>query len=79
MTERTKTKAMANIVKVPGATLYYEVRGTGPVLLAIPGGPTDAGMFTALADQLAETLSADRAASDGRFHDLVAVERVPFD
>ena len=49
-------------MKVPGATLYYEVRGTGPVLLAIPGGPTDAGMFTALADQLAETLSADRAA-----------------
>jgi len=29
---------------------------------ANPGGPTDAGMFTALADQLAETLSADRAA-----------------
>ena len=23
-------------LKVPGATLYYEVRGDGPVLLAIP-------------------------------------------
>src|SRR3989442_10452954 len=54
MTERTKTRATANTVKVSGATLYYEVRGTGPVLLAIPGGPTDAGMFTALADQLAD-------------------------
>jgi|GEM_PF-6184487 hypothetical protein len=29
-------------VKVPGATLYVEVRGVGPVLLCIPGGPTDA-------------------------------------
>src|SRR2546427_2920384 len=54
MTERTKTKATANTVKVPGATLYYEVRGTGPALVAIPGGPTDAGMLTALADQLAD-------------------------
>jgi hypothetical protein len=24
---------------VPGARLYYEVRGTGPVLLMMPGGP----------------------------------------
>jgi pimeloyl-ACP methyl ester carboxylesterase len=54
MTERTKTEASANTMKVPGATLYYEVRGTGPVLLAIPGGPTDAGVFTALAELLAD-------------------------
>ena len=32
-------------LKVPGATLHYEVRGTGPVLLLIPGGPADAGAF----------------------------------
>ena len=38
---------------MPGATLYYEVRGSGPVLLCIPGGPTDAGMFTDLAGRLA--------------------------
>jgi hypothetical protein len=25
-------------LKVPGATLYYEVRGSGPVLLLICGG-----------------------------------------
>src|SRR2546428_8371759 len=54
MTVRTKTEAAANMVKVPGAILYYEVRGAGPVLLTIPGGPTDAGMFTSLADQLAD-------------------------
>ena len=41
---------------VPGATLYYEVRGSGPV----PGpplhlgGPTDAGMFADLAGRLAD-------------------------
>ncbi len=28
-------------LKVPGASLYYEIRGSGPVLLMIPGGPTD--------------------------------------
>ena len=26
-------------LKVPGATLYYEVWGSGPLLLVIPGGP----------------------------------------
>jgi len=41
-------------LKVPGATLYYEVRGTGPVLLMIPGGPMDAGGFAPLADCLAD-------------------------
>jgi pimeloyl-ACP methyl ester carboxylesterase len=33
---------------VPGATLYYERDGDGPVLLMIPGGPADAGVFAAL-------------------------------
>jgi pimeloyl-ACP methyl ester carboxylesterase len=41
-------------LKVPGATLYVEVRGSGPVLLCITGGPTDAGMFTDLAERLAD-------------------------
>ncbi len=41
-------------LKVPGATLYYEVRGSGPVLLCIPGGPTDAGMFSDLSGRLAD-------------------------
>src|SRR6266480_2012595 len=29
-------------LNVLGANLYYEIRGSGPVLLMIPGGPTDA-------------------------------------
>src|SRR5262245_66480619 len=40
-------------VSVPAAELYVESRGSGPVLLLITGGPTDAGMFTDLAGRLA--------------------------
>jgi pimeloyl-ACP methyl ester carboxylesterase len=42
-------------VQVPGASLYYEVRGSGPVLLMIPGGPMDADGFTGIADRLADS------------------------
>ncbi|WP_433685016.1 alpha/beta fold hydrolase [Nocardia sp. CA-119907] len=45
---RTETLA------VPGATLYYEVRGSGPVLLLLPGSGGDAGIFDLIADTLAE-------------------------
>ena len=41
-------------LQVPGATLYYEREGTGPVLLMIPGGPADAGAFAALAEYLTD-------------------------
>lgn len=41
-------------LEVPGARLYYEVRGTGPLLLMIPGGALDAGVFAALAEYLAD-------------------------
>jgi pimeloyl-ACP methyl ester carboxylesterase len=41
-------------LQVPGASLYYEVRGSGPVLLMIPGGPMDADGFKGIADQLAD-------------------------
>jgi pimeloyl-ACP methyl ester carboxylesterase len=40
-------------LKVPGAELYYEVRGSGPVLLMMPGGPADATAFRSIAGQLA--------------------------
>ena len=39
-------------LKVPGASLYYEVRGAGPVLLMMPGGPADAGAFRNIAGYL---------------------------
>jgi pimeloyl-ACP methyl ester carboxylesterase len=38
---------------VPGAKLHYQVRGEGPVLLIIPGGPADGSMFGPLAEELA--------------------------
>ncbi|MGI5164487.1 alpha/beta fold hydrolase [Spirillospora sp. CA-253888] len=41
-------------LNVPGATLYYETRGTGPVLLLICGGIMDAAGYSALADRLAD-------------------------
>jgi pimeloyl-ACP methyl ester carboxylesterase len=40
-------------LKVPGASIYYEIRGSGPVLLLIPGGPADAGAFKTIAAELA--------------------------
>ncbi|MGX7672738.1 alpha/beta fold hydrolase [Plantactinospora sp. DSM 117369] len=46
----TKTDTLA----VPGATLYHEVRGTGPVLLLICGGVYDAAGYAALAESLAD-------------------------
>lgn len=48
------------ILKVPGAQLYYEVQGAGPVLLMIPGGPADAAIFTGVAGFLAETYTVVR-------------------
>jgi pimeloyl-ACP methyl ester carboxylesterase len=42
-------------LQVPGASLYYEVRGAGPVLLMIPGGPMDAEGFKDIANRLADT------------------------
>ncbi|MHA6797442.1 alpha/beta fold hydrolase (plasmid) [Pseudonocardia bannensis] len=44
------------VVEVPGARLHCEVRGTGPVLLLIPGGAADAASY----DGIAPLLAADR-------------------
>lgn len=38
---------------VPGAVLHYEVRGSGPLLLLIGGGNSDAAVFDRLADHFA--------------------------
>jgi pimeloyl-ACP methyl ester carboxylesterase len=43
---------MTETLPVPGASLYYEVRGSGPVLLMIPGGPMDADGFKQIAERL---------------------------
>ena len=41
-------------LQVPGAKLHYEVRGSGPVLLMMPGGPADATTFRKIENDLAE-------------------------
>lgn len=45
---------MAGTLKVAGATIHYEKWGSGPLLLIIPGGPQDAGVFAELAQRLAD-------------------------
>jgi pimeloyl-ACP methyl ester carboxylesterase len=64
-------------LKVPGATLYLEVRGTGPVLLCITGGPTDAGMFADLAGRLADRYTV--VSYDQRGHSRSPLEGAPTD
>jgi pimeloyl-ACP methyl ester carboxylesterase len=45
--------ASTHTVDVPGARLYYEVRGSGPLLLVL-GAPMSAPEFAGLADALAD-------------------------
>lgn len=42
-----------SVLDVPGAQIYYAARGSGPVLLLIPGANGDGNVFPPLADQLA--------------------------
>lgn len=41
-------------LEVPGATLFYKVRGSGPLLLILQGGAGDADGSAALAEQLSD-------------------------
>ncbi|MBJ8029501.1 alpha/beta fold hydrolase [Bacillus cereus group sp. N21] len=41
-------------LQVPGASLYYEIRGKGPVLLMIHGGGGDADKFLKVANHLVD-------------------------
>lgn len=50
--ETTSSMKTATL-EVPGGSIYYEVRGSGPVLLMMPGGPADATTFGAIEDRLA--------------------------
>jgi pimeloyl-ACP methyl ester carboxylesterase len=75
------TRMEVRTVEVPGATLYVELRGGGPVLLCITGGPTDAGIFTDLAGRLADRYRVvtydqrghSRSTLDGEPEDIVAL------
>jgi pimeloyl-ACP methyl ester carboxylesterase len=43
-----------DVLQVAGASLYYEVRGSGPVLLFVCGGVYDAEAFAPLAERFAD-------------------------
>jgi pimeloyl-ACP methyl ester carboxylesterase len=77
MMTHTATQVETPKVKVPGATLYVEARGSGPVLLLITGGPTDAGMFNDLAGRLADRYTV--VSYDQRGHSRSALEGAPED
>ncbi|QEV16297.1 alpha/beta fold hydrolase [Streptomyces alboniger] len=47
------TEPSAGSLRVNGATLHFEVRGRGPLLLLVPGGTGGTASFDAIADHLA--------------------------
>jgi len=47
-------KSRTDTLRVPGATLHYEVSGAGPVLLLIPGGPADSAAFAPIRSVLSD-------------------------
>ena len=59
-------------LKVPGATLHYEVCGSGPVLLFTPGGPADAGGFAPVRNALSDRYTVVT-------YDPRGLSRSPFD
>ncbi|GII03923.1 alpha/beta fold hydrolase [Planobispora takensis] len=59
-------------LRVDGATLHYEVRGRGPLLLLIPGGTGGAASF----DGVAEDLAADYTVAS---YDPRGLSRSPLD
>jgi pimeloyl-ACP methyl ester carboxylesterase len=74
---RQPAQVDARTLGVPGATLYYEIRGSGPVLLCISGGPTDAGTFTDLAGRLADGYTV--VSYDQRGHSRSVLDGEPED
>lgn len=72
----------SHTLTVPGATLYYEIRGAGPVLLLIPGGNGDAATYAQIAPLLADrytVVSYDRRGFTRSPADSVPAYRVRTD
>jgi pimeloyl-ACP methyl ester carboxylesterase len=53
-TEMSATKDRDGTLRVDGAALFYRVRGSGPVLLMLPGGDGDADTVDTLRAQLVD-------------------------
>jgi pimeloyl-ACP methyl ester carboxylesterase len=82
MNDTTTVTVTTGSLEVPGARLYYEVRGNGPLLVLV-GAPMDADAFAPLADLLATdhtVLSTDprgikRSSVDDRDQDSTPEQR----
>lgn len=77
---KVSTEYETNTLKVPGASLYYEVRGSGPVLLMMPGGLADAASFHPIAEHLASNYTVvtydPRGLSHSRLEGPLEGERI---
>ncbi|MFJ4823088.1 alpha/beta fold hydrolase [Streptomyces bacillaris] len=54
MTTTDRTAPRTGLLTVDGAALHHEVRGEGPLLVMMPGGSADAGIYDAIAAELAD-------------------------
>ncbi|WFB05838.1 alpha/beta hydrolase [Streptomyces sp. LX-29] len=74
------TEPTTGSLRVNGATLHYEVRGRGPLLLLIPGGAGGAASFDGIADDLAAEYTVatydPRGMSGSTLDDSEAEQRV---
>ncbi len=52
-----KSETAIRTIRVPGASLYTETRGSGPLLLLIVGGNGDPMVFESVASALADTFT----------------------
>ena len=68
MAQQTGATVTTNYLTVPGARLYYEVSGSGPVLLFIPGGTADAAGFAPVARFLEDNYTVVRYDPRGISH-----------
>jgi len=68
MALQSEQAVTTNYLTVPGARLYYEVSGSGPVLLLIPGGMADAAGFAPLIGFLEENYTVVRYDPRGISH-----------
>jgi pimeloyl-ACP methyl ester carboxylesterase len=64
------TTATAHTIDAPGVTLYYEVRGAGPLLMIV-GSPREAAFFAPLADALADTFTVVTTDPRGIAHSVL--------
>jgi pimeloyl-ACP methyl ester carboxylesterase len=66
-----KMTVQSSLLKVPGAQIYYERQGSGAVLVMIPGGPADAGIFASIASLLATDYTVVRYDPRGNSRSVV--------